>query len=71
MKVHFDHPWSYCVREWGSPIRLYIASRWGYIQIGEKSQVFANGRYTDRWSYITRRPRELPEQRDREVQRRP
>jgi hypothetical protein len=55
--IHFDHPWSTCVRDDGAPMRIYIRTRWGHWQVGEKSQVWTKKEgYTDRWAYITRRP---------------
>lgn len=53
--IHLDHPWSECARE-GAPLRLYVRSPSGFALIGEKSQVYRHGRYTDEWSFITRRP---------------
>lgn len=56
---HLDHPWSRCVREDGVPKRLNMWTPWGFIMIGEKSQVYDHRTktWTDRWSYYTRHPR--------------
>jgi len=56
--IHFDHPWSEEVKEYGAPLRIYIRTPFGFWQIGEKSQVYdmRTRKYTDRWTYIARRP---------------
>ena len=56
--LHIDHPWSECAK-YGAPFRLNIWTPWGFWMIGEKSQVYDRKakRYTDRWAYITYRPR--------------
>jgi len=56
--MHLDHPWSACVKD-GAPIRLYLRTRWGFVQIGEKSQVYdrKTKRYTDLYAFVTVRPR--------------
>lgn len=58
--LHLDHPWAECVREDGAPKRLYITTPWGFLQIGEKSQVYNPWTrcYTDDWFWITVRPLE-------------
>jgi hypothetical protein len=57
---HLDHPWAEDVVKYGAPLRLYIGTPWIFIQLGEKSQVYEwkTKKYTDRWSYITVRPRQ-------------
>lgn len=39
-------------------MRAYIRTPWGWLQIGEKSQVYDRKarRYTDRYAYIVYRP---------------
>lgn len=60
--IHIDHPLSECVRRYGAPMRLYAWTPWGFLTIGEKSQVYdrAAKRWTHRYSYITLNPRETP-----------
>lgn len=57
--IHFDHPWSEDVRDFGAPVRLHMWTPWGFLMVGAKSQVYdrKTKRYTDRWAYITYRPR--------------
>lgn len=52
MRIHF------CFRdEDGAPRRIYVHTRTRVWIIGEKSQVYENGTYTDRWAFITWRPK--------------
>lgn len=55
---HIDFPWTRDVRVHGMPMRAYIRTPWGWLQIGEKSQVYDRKarRYTDRYAYIVYRP---------------
>lgn len=58
--VHIDHPWSECVKLDGAPMRIYMWTPWAFVTIaltpGSKSQVY-DGRWTDRWSWLTFHPR--------------
>lgn len=41
-------------------MRVYLRTPWGFWEFGEKSQVYdrKNRVYTDRWAYLTYRPRQ-------------
>lgn len=56
--VHVDHPWSYDVKEYGAPKRVYVHSPYGTLMIGEPSQVYdrKHKKYLDRYAHVTHRP---------------
>ena len=58
--IHFDHPWSKCVKKYGAPVRLHIHTPWNFWTIGAKSQVFdrKTNTWTDRFAYITSMPKD-------------
>lgn len=56
--IHFDHPWSEEVEDFGAPVRMYIRTPWNHWTIGAKSQVFdrKTNTWTERFAYITSMP---------------
>lgn len=61
---HIDGPWSEDVRDYGAPLRIYAWTPWAFVTIalwpGHGTQVYdwKTKKYTDKWSWITFRPRD-------------
>ncbi len=43
--VHFDHPWSSCVRDDGAPVRLYVHTPHGCLMVGARAMAAWRGHY--------------------------